>query len=96
MRPRERIKMIFSRRSANRVGFWLGQPRRDTIPILLRWFGCDELEEVRKLLGDDIRWIPAGVYRHPEGKPPFPGGAFAECEDIRERATGGFSRWRAI
>ncbi|RKY05681.1 hypothetical protein DRP77_00190 [Candidatus Poribacteria bacterium] len=84
MSPRERIKRIFSRRPADRVGFWLGQPHRDTVPILLEWFGQPDLEGVRRLLGDDIRWIPAGVYRHPEGKPPFQGRVFAECEDVRE------------
>jgi uroporphyrinogen decarboxylase len=95
MTSRERIRTIVAGRAADRVGFWLGQPHRDTEPILLEAFGQRDLEGVRRLLADDVRWIPAGGYRHPEGRPMFDtgmdharglasGGAFADCEDVAE------------
>lgn len=79
---------------ADRCGLWLGNPHADTWPILHEYFGTCSEEELRCQLGDDVRWIPAGVYRHPEGKPIFdmqragPGhgaaGVFANCEDVQE------------
>ena len=75
MTNRERIKTIFSGREADRCGFWLGMPHKDTWPIYLKYFGFSEPEELRRFLGDDIRWIAADSsadwYKHPEGKTPF-------------------------
>jgi uroporphyrinogen decarboxylase len=59
------------------------------------YFGTDTEEDLRRKLGDDVRWIaPWSSYRHPEGKPIFDmqrpgrslgeGGVFAECESVQE------------
>ncbi|MBN1639920.1 MAG: hypothetical protein JXA09_01700 [Anaerolineae bacterium] len=91
MNARERVKRIISGQPADRVGFWLGNPHRDTWPIYIDAFGAQSPEEVRRLLGDDFAWIPAGVYAHPEGRGLFeiPGkdthgyaGPFAEASGV--------------
>lgn len=96
MTSRERIKAIFAGEKADRCGFWLGMPHPDTWPIYLRYFNTDDEEQVRRMLGDDLRWICAEwqSYKHPEGKALFnmvrvgiSGGAepvFADCEDVDE------------
>ena len=71
MNSRERIRTIISGQPADRVGFWLGNPHADTWPILHEFFGTSTEEEVRRMLGDDYRWIRPGVYNHPEGKTLF-------------------------
>lgn len=71
MNSRERIRTIIDGRPVDRVGFWLGNPYPDTWPIYLDYFGVDSPEALRRKLGDDFRWIPAGEYRHPEGKGLF-------------------------
>jgi uroporphyrinogen decarboxylase len=71
-------------------------PHPDTWPMLLRFFGCTTEEEVRLLLGDDLRWISAewDSYKHPDGKPMWnlaradasgkTEPIFANCEDPTE------------
>lgn len=98
MTSRERVKTIFARQQADRTGFWLGKPHEDTWPIYLRAFGCQEEESLRRLLGDDFRWIcfQYSCYRHPEGRPIFDtrprdralgaAGVLADCEDPRQVA----------
>ncbi len=53
-----------------RCGFWLGNPHADTWPILHRHFGTTSEEELRRKLGDDVRWICpqfyADVYQDPQ------------------------------
>lgn len=97
MNSRERIRSIVAGESADRCGLWLGNPHADTWPLLHAYFGTSTEEEVRRLLHDDIRWIPPGTYRHPEGKPVFDTqpkgtghgavGLFSECEDVGEVAA---------
>ncbi len=95
MTSRERIRTIVAGAAADRCGFWLGNPHADTWPILHSFFGTSSEEELRRKLGDDMRWIaPWTAYRHPEGRPIFDmrrrgdslsaAGAFADCEDVRE------------
>ncbi len=99
MDSRERIKRIIAGQPADRCGFWLGNPAPQSWPILHRHFGTSEDEELRRLLGDDFRWICPqffpSTYRHPEGRAMFHLGAdkkvshgqagpFAECEDLAE------------
>jgi uroporphyrinogen decarboxylase len=95
MTSRERIKAIFSGKKADKYGFWLGNPHRDMWPILHDYFGTKTEEEVRRLLGDDLRWIvPVDCYHHPDGHAMFDmkrrnsnlsaEGAFADCEDPSE------------
>jgi uroporphyrinogen decarboxylase len=94
MNSRERIYTIISGEAADRCGFWLGNPHPDSWPALHRYFCTSSEEELRLKLADDIRWIMAGTYKHPQGKPMFDfkkkgeahgaGGAFADCEDVQE------------
>lgn len=95
MTSRERIRTIVSGQPADRCGFWLGMPHKDTWPLLHRHFGTSSDEELRRKLGDDFRWVsPRSVYKHPQGKPMFDnvrrsealgaGGVFADCEDVSE------------
>ena len=93
MNSRERIRTLIAGEAADRCGFWLGNPHADTWPIYHTYFGMSTQEELRRKLDDDFRWIPAGAYRHPEGKGMFdiPGktshgtpGPFADCEDVGE------------
>jgi len=90
---RERVQRIIAGESADRCGFWLGNPHADTWPIYHSYFGTSDKVELQTLLGDDYRWIPAGVYRHPEGKPLFhiPGktshgsdGPLVACQSVDE------------
>jgi uroporphyrinogen decarboxylase len=90
MNSRERLRAIIAGKPADRCGFWLGNPHADTWPLYHAYFRTSTPEELRLKLGDDFRWIPAGVYRHPRGRGLFeiPGksahgtpGPFAHCED---------------
>lgn len=72
MTSRERIRTILSGRAADRCGFWLGMPHANTWPIYCDFFGTDDQEQIRRLLGDDMRWISADRgYKDPEGKSLF-------------------------
>lgn len=94
MNRRDRIRAIIAGEPADRCGLWLGNPHPDTWPLLHQYFGTSTEEQLRQALNDDLRWIPAGVYKHPGGKPMFDvqrtgeelgaGGAFAGCEDVRQ------------
>ncbi len=95
MTSRERIRAIIAGGPADRCGLWLGNPHRDTWPLLHAYFGTASAEELRLKLHDDYRWLtPGSAYRHPEGKPIFDmrregrelgaGGFFAACEDVAE------------
>ncbi|MHB1460915.1 MAG: uroporphyrinogen decarboxylase family protein [Armatimonadota bacterium] len=96
MNSRERVKALLAGEPTDRVGFWLGEPHAETWPIYLKHFGLTEQEDLRKLLGDDLRWIYAetGGYYHPDSKPMFTftkkdaSGRdvpyFADCEDVAE------------
>jgi len=99
MNSRERLKAIIAGDTADRCGFWLGNPHPDTWPILHKYFGTKTEEELRRKLEDDFRWICPqyfpNAYQHPDGKQMFAGildrtkrGAaanpLAECEDIKE------------
>ena len=57
MTSRELLKDIIALRPGPRCGLWLGNPHADTWPILHRYFGTREEEELRRKLGDDYRWI---------------------------------------
>jgi uroporphyrinogen decarboxylase len=94
MTSRERIKRIIAGEAADRCGFWLGNPHWETIPIMRHYFGTKTDEDLHQRLGSDLRWIPAGSYKHPEGKPVFDmrrrgrelsaEGYFADCEELEE------------
>jgi len=91
------MKKIISGEGADRLGFWIGNPHRDTWPLLHEYFGTSEKEELLEKIGDDFRWIHPHKYDHPEGKPIFDmqrrskdlaaEGVFADCEDPAEVAA---------
>lgn len=90
---RERVRTIISGQAADHCGFWLGNPKEESWELYHAYFGTRTEEELRRRLGDDFRWIPAGNYRHPEGKGLFDipekfahgtPGPFAECEDVSQ------------
>ncbi len=95
---RELIRAIIDRRPAPRCGFWLGNPHADTWPILHRYFGTKSEEDLRRKLGDDLRWLSPqlmdSTYRPPDGRRLFGGtsaklshgqaGPFADCVDPRD------------
>ena len=78
MNSRERIKRLIARQPVSRCGFWLGNPHPDTWPILHRYFGTTTEEELRRLLGDEVRWICPqfypDAYRDPAGRGLFDAG----------------------
>ncbi|HOE65280.1 MAG TPA: uroporphyrinogen decarboxylase family protein [Candidatus Hydrogenedentes bacterium] len=98
MTSRERIRAIIAGETADRCGFWMGNPHPDTWPLYHAHFGTATEEELRLKLGDDFRWICpqfyASTYRHPKGLGMFDAGLnkechglagpFADCEDIAE------------
>lgn len=97
MEPRERVRTIISGKAADRFGFWLGNPHKDTWPILRKFFRNDSEEAIRRSLGDDFRWISPqffeSTYRHPGGRTMFDDSLdrhkhmnppFADCEDAAE------------
>ena len=75
MTSRERIKNIINKQSADRCGFWLGNPHPDSWQGLHNYFGTRTEEELRLKLGDDFRWITPQyletTYQHPDGNGLF-------------------------
>lgn len=78
MNHRTRIQKIIAGEPADRCGFWLGKPHQDSMPGLLRYFGCDSEEMLRTHLNDDVRWICPqfyqDAYNDPSGKALFDSG----------------------
>ena len=98
MDGRERIRALIAGETADRCGFWLGNPHADTWPILHRYFDTNTEETLRQKLRDDFRWISPqffpNAYQDPDGKEMFDSGLdrekhgaigpLAECENINE------------
>jgi len=102
MTSRERIRTIFAGGKPDRCGFWLGNPHADTWQKCVEHLGIQDGpiskdEQLRRLLGDDFRWIFAqgATYKHPQNKPIWEldyrpqnitgsAAVFADCEDARE------------
>jgi uroporphyrinogen decarboxylase len=92
MTSRERVRAIFGHRTADRTGFWLGNPHPDSWPLYFQAFGLSTQTEVRQMLGNDLRWLYVdGIsYRHPQGKPILVSivdrktgrAPLAECESV--------------
>ena len=57
MSRRSLIQRLIAGEPVPRCGFWLGNPHPETWPILHRHFGTGTEEELRRKLGDDVRWI---------------------------------------
>ncbi len=95
MAARARVRATIAGEAPDRPAFWMGHPKEETWEIYLRHFGTDSREEVRRRLGDDLRWICpqfyASTYVHPQGRGMFDlgvvktrhgqPGPFADCED---------------
>ena len=98
MTGKERFRALLKNRKADRVGFWMGNPHHDTLPLYNAYFGVDSKEALALKLGDDFAWLAADhiAWRHPECKQKFDvlggqerhslgqDGVFANCEDVRE------------
>lgn len=96
MTSRERIRAIIAGKPADRCGLWLGNPHDDSWPALHAYFGTKTEEELRRKLGDDLRWIcpqwMPNAYRSPSGLGMFDAGlkkkahgqagVLAGCEDV--------------
>ncbi len=78
MTSRQLIKRLIAGQPVQRCGLWLGKPHPDSWPILHRYFGTKTEEELRRKLGDDVRWICPQFYpdnyRDPEGRAMFDAG----------------------
>jgi uroporphyrinogen decarboxylase len=98
MLPVERVRAAVERRSTGAVGFWMGEPVPDTWERYRKEAGAATDEEIRRIVGDDVRWIRVrGEYLHPQGLPifdPYRGverrqhshaeaGCFAEVDDVK-------------
>jgi uroporphyrinogen decarboxylase len=60
MTSRERITHILERNETiDRPGFWMGNPNETSVAGICSHFGKQELEEVRRLLKDELFWVPA-------------------------------------
>jgi uroporphyrinogen decarboxylase len=95
MTGRERVRAIIAGEQTDRPAFWLGQPAKATWEIYHRHFGTSSAEELRRELGDDLRWVcpqfKGSTYQHPQGRAMFGSGVkkqrhgqpgpFADCED---------------
>ncbi|MHB9134166.1 MAG: uroporphyrinogen decarboxylase family protein [Armatimonadota bacterium] len=100
MNHRERIACLFAGQSADRPGFWLGNPSAVTRDALCARLGVADEEGIRRAVHDDCRWFPGdhmAPYRHPEGRSVFDfmyatqvktchgqPGCFADCENPAE------------
>jgi len=96
MNSRERIRAIIAGKPADRCGLWLGNPHAASWPALHAHFGTRTEEELRRKLGDDLRWICPqffpDAYRDPRGLGMFDAGLrkkrhgqagpLADCEDV--------------
>ena len=65
MNSRKRIRNIITGETTDRCGFWLGNPTKDTWPLLYEYFGIHDQEAIRQLLGDDLQWVPAAFEGFP-------------------------------
>lgn len=95
MTSRQLIKDIIDGKTVERCGFWMGQPHKDTWPILLDYFKVDSESDVRTKLHDDIFWLSGERgYKSPDGGPMFNNqrkgeglsseGVFSDCTDVDE------------
>lgn len=97
MSSRDRIRSIIAGEPTDRCGLWLGNPHDESWPALHAYFGTESEEDLRRMLGDDVRWICPqffpDVYRDPHGRGIFDvsgkkshgqAGPLAECESVRQ------------
>lgn len=84
MNSRTRVKTIIAGEKADRCAFWLGNPDGASWPQIHKYFGTTEEEELRRKLGDDFRWIPAGFGNfHVQKTAHGDAGPLAKVEDVK-------------
>ena len=93
MTRRELIRNLIAGKAVPRCGFWLGKPHADTWPILHRYFGTTSDEQLRRKLGDDVRWIGPQSYADDLPRP-------GRRQTVRRRpgskaCTAAWARWHA-
>ena len=69
MTGRERIRAILARQEVDRSAYWIGNPHADAARMYRTHFGCKSVQELGRMLGDDMVWIQPDMYCHPDGKP---------------------------
>ncbi|MBT3191647.1 MAG: hypothetical protein HN341_03745 [Verrucomicrobia bacterium] len=85
MTSRERVRAIIAGEETDRCAFWLGNPDAAAWPGIHEYFGTSEEEELRLLLGDDFRWMPAPGSNFPVDKEAHgEAGPFANTESPAE------------
>jgi len=94
MTGQERFRSILENHHADRIGFWMGEPLKDTMDMYIREAGAAGRNELSILMNDDFRWIAPDFTCWPEGRPMFDvlggqkrtslsqPGIFAECDDV--------------
>ncbi len=88
------IRRIINGESVPRSGFWMGNPHADAWPLLRSYFQAESNEEVRRVLRDDLSWLPCDGGYKANGGQPFPNprkseglsaaGIFSDCESLAE------------
>ena len=103
MNGRERFCSILEKHSADRIGFWLGEPMLETVNNYLGETGAANRLALSRMMNDDLRWIAPDFTCWPSEKPMFDvlggrkrislsqPGIFAECEDVFE--VDGYGGW---
>ena len=76
MSGKERVKAIVDGRPVDRCAYWTGYPHGDSLPALFKYFDCNTPEEIYRLLGDDVRWIPVGSH------PRLPKNYLVDCDSV--------------
>ena len=96
MTGRERFRCILEKHHADRIGFWMGEPTRETTNRYLAETGAANRRELSRIMNDDLRWIAPDFTCWSKDKPMFDvlggqkrvslsqPGIFAECEDTAE------------
>jgi uroporphyrinogen decarboxylase len=95
MNSRERIRALLNDETADRVGFWLGNPTDETKEIYYKHFGVNDDIELATEFRSDFFWYSPeydpSAWKHPEGKPMFdyfseyqPDGGFAQPGRLSE------------
>jgi len=96
MTGKERITRILDRREVDRSAYWIGNPEKNALRMYLDYFKLDSYEALCAYMGDDLSWIQAEDYAHPEGRPMWDcrggkprvslnqDGAFADAETVED------------
>lgn len=96
MNGRERFCSILEKHHADRIGFWLGEPTRETVNNYLKEAKAVNRNDLSVIMNDDLRWIAPDFTCWSAERPMFDvlggkkreslsqPGIFADCEDVSE------------